>query len=196
MKPAAKHLRPNRRQSQKYKTLAPLLLILATPVANAFDLESDTPIRVSADNARLDDSQGVATYIGGVEMTQGNIRLSADRVVLYRSEEGVRRIEANGEPARYTQPAVKGQGETSAQALNIVWSADDNRITFERNAVIEQDGNLFRGDLIHYDSVQRIVTAEGSADQSGDGRVEMIIQPRNSDKNANGQAPDGSSEGQ
>lgn len=177
-----------------------LLLALATPLANAFDLDSNTPIRVNADNARLDDSQGIATYTGDVEMSQGDIRLSADRVVLHRSDEGVRRIEANGQPARYQQPAVRGEGQTDARALNIVWSAEDNRVTFEREAVIEQDGNLFRGDVIHYDSVDRVVTAEGAADQGdGGGRVEMIIQPRNSNNSSNDsneQEPDGSSESQ
>lgn len=191
MKPADKRLQPGR------CTLALLLMALAAPLANAFDLDSNTPIRVNADNARLDDSQGIATYTGDVEMSQGNIRLTADRVVLHRSDQGVRRIEANGQPARYRQPAVRGEGETDARALTIVWSADDNRVTFEREAVIEQDGNLFRGNVIHYDSVDRVVTAEGSADQGdGGGRVEMVIQPRNSNKDGNEQEPDGSSESQ
>jgi lipopolysaccharide export system protein LptA len=197
MKPADKHSRPIRGKRPALVAMLPLVLALATPLANAFDLDSDTPIRVNADNARLDDSQGVATYTGDVEMTQGNTRLTADRVVLYRSENGVSRIEANGEPARYRQPAVEGEGETNARARSIVWSADDNRVTFERDAVIEQDGNLFRGNVIHYDSVARVVTAEGSADGNGNnGRVEMVIQPRNSGSNANGQEPDGSSESQ
>lgn len=192
MKPAS------RSSGQRVCTLTPVLMALLAPlfapVASAFDLDSNTPIRINADNARLDDSKGIATYTGAVEMSQGNSRLTADRVVLHRSAEGVSRIEANGQPARYRQPAVKGEGETDARAMSIVWSADDNRVTFEREAVIEQDGNLFRGDVIHYDSVNRVVTAEGSADQSnGGGRVEMVIQPRN---NQNEQEPDGSSESQ
>lgn len=171
-----------------------LLLVLITPPASAFDLDSEKPIRVKADNARLDDSEGIATYTGSVEMSQGDTRLTADRVVLRRSEEGVSRIEATGQPARYQQPATGGTGETSARALNITWSADDNRVTFEREAVIEQGGNLFRGEIIHYDSVDRVVTAAGSAEPGdGDGRVEMVIQPRS---NQDGQVPDGSSEGQ
>ena len=199
MKPASNRLRLGHRTLTPalLAVLSALLMAPMAPFANAFDLDSDTPIRVNADNARLDDAQGIATYTGTVEMSQGNIRLTADRVVLFRSDAGVSRIEANGQPARYQQPAMKGEGETNARALNIVWSADDNRVTFEREAVIEQDGNLFRGDVIHYDSVQRVVTAEGSADQGdGGGRVEMIIQPRNSRKNGDGQEPDGSSESQ
>lgn len=155
-----------------------LTTVLASP-AIAFDLDSDKPITVSADNARLDDSQGIATYTGAVELVQGETRLTAERVVLYRSAQGLNRIEANGTPARYQQPVTDGAGETDAKAKNITWSATEKQLTFEREAVIEQNGNVFRGDIIHYDTEQRVVTAEGSADTgSGPGRVEMVIQPR------------------
>lgn len=151
---------------------------LACPVA-AFDLDSDKPITVSADSARLDDGQGIATYTGAVELVQGKTRLTAERVVLYRSVEGLNRIEANGSPARYQQPVTNGEGETDAKAKDITWSATEKQLTFEREAVIEQNGNVFRGDVIHYDTEKRVVTAEGGEDKgSGPGRVEMVIQPR------------------
>ncbi|MCD1647994.1 lipopolysaccharide transport periplasmic protein LptA [Marinobacter adhaerens] len=181
-------------ETNRYRSLlAALLTVAMIGPAAAFDLDSDTPIKVTADNARLDDGQGIATYTGTVELEQGNTHLSADRVVLYRSENGLSRIEASGTPARYRQPARDGEGETDARALNITWSATDSQLTFEREAVIEQNGNLFRGDVIHYDTVGRVVTAEGGADTGeGGGRVEMVIQPRSTDR----QGSDGSSESQ
>ncbi|MBU2874799.1 lipopolysaccharide transport periplasmic protein LptA [Marinobacter salexigens] len=161
------------------KLVAAFLAVGLASSAMAFDLDSDQPITVSADNARLDDGQGIATYTGAVELAQGNTRLTAERVVLYRSAEGLNRIEANGSPARYQQPVVGGEGETDARARNIVWSATDKQLIFERGAVIEQNGNIFRGDIIRYDTEQRVVTAEGGENSGGgSGRVEMIIQPR------------------
>ncbi|WP_372987584.1 lipopolysaccharide transport periplasmic protein LptA [Marinobacter sp.] len=172
--------------------LATLLALVLSSPALAFDMDSDQPITVSADSARLDDSKGVATYTGDVILTQGKTRLTAERVVLYRNDEGLNRIEASGAPAHYTQPSRDGQGETDARALNITWSAPDRQLIFEREAVIEQNGNLFRGDLIHYDTVGRVVTAEGGQDTgSGTGRVEMVIQPRSTR-----QGSDGSTESQ
>lgn len=163
-------------------------MVLASP-ALAFDPDSDTPINVSADSARLDDGQGIATYTGAVELVQGKTRLTAEHVVLYRNAEGLGRIEATGSPARYQQPVAGGEGETDARAKNITWSAADKRLTFEREAVIVQNGDEFRGDVIHYDTEHRIVTAEGGTDTgSGSGRVEMVIQPRsgsNSDNSGN-----------
>ena len=185
-------------ETNRYRSLlAALLTVGMIGPAAAFDLDSDTPIKVTADNARLDDGQGIATYTGTVELEQGNTRLSADRVVLYRTEDGLSRIEASGTPARYRQPARNGEGETDARALNITWSATDSRLTFEREAIIEQNGNLFRGDVIHYDTAGRVVTAEGGADTGeGSGRVEMVIQPRSADRRTDKQETDGSSESQ
>ncbi|WP_375172288.1 lipopolysaccharide transport periplasmic protein LptA [Marinobacter sp.] len=185
MKPASKRL----------WALATLTLTLVlSSQASAFNLDSDLPITVSADNARLDDAQGIATYTGDVELVQGKTRLTAERVVLYRDINGLSRIEASGQPARYQQPTRDGQGETDARALDITWSASDEQLTFEREAIIEQNGNLFRGDVIHYDTVRRVVTAQGGdTTGSGSGRVEMVIQPRSTRSR---QGSDGSSESQ
>lgn len=168
--------------NRRWRLWAALLFLAMVNPAAAFDLDSELPIKVTADTARLDDAQGQATYTGDVVLVQGQTRLTADRVVLYRNEAGLSRIEASGTPARYRQPAREGNGETDARALNITWSGADQRITFEREAVIEQNGNLFRGDVIHYDTQARVVTAEGGTGTSEDsGRVEMIIQPRSTD---------------
>ncbi|PSF05964.1 lipopolysaccharide transport periplasmic protein LptA [Marinobacter fuscus] len=170
--------------------------LLAGPAA-AFDLNSDTPIRVSADSARLDDTAGTAVYSGAVELVQGDTRLEAERVVLQRNARGISRIEASGMPAHFVQPNQTGPGSTDARALTITWSGEDNQVIFERQAVIEQDGNVFRGDIIRYDTEQRVVTAEGgNATDNGSGRVEMVIQPRTPTQPSNGNASDGSTESQ
>nr|WP_304102204.1 lipopolysaccharide transport periplasmic protein LptA [Marinobacter antarcticus] len=168
------------------KVLAITLTASLAGPALAFDLNSDVPITVSADSARLDDGKGIATYTGAVELVQGKTRLTAEQVVLYRNAQGLNRIEAEGSPARYKQPVTNGEGETDAKAQTITWSASDKQLTFEREAVIKQNGNVFRGDIIHYDTERRVVTAEGSKDTgSGPGRVEMVIQPRSGTINGN-----------
>jgi len=171
-------------------------LFLASPIS-AFDLDSNEPIKVSADSATLDESEGIATYTGDVQLVQGEASLDADRVILHRNERGVSKVESWGSPAHYSQPARDDQQATDAWALEITWSADDNVIVLEKQARIEQGDNQFRGDIIHYDTVRRVVTAEGVRTEEGDsGRVEMVIQPRNSGQSDNGTGSDGSSQGQ
>lgn len=158
--------------------LCGFLLTLCLPVS-AFDLTSGQPITVSADSARLDDAEGTAVYTGKVEIRQDRTLMTADKVVLYRNAEGLDRIEAEGNPARYRQPAVEGDGETDASASQIRYSAANSTLILERNAVIEQAGNRFSGDVIHYDTLNRVVNAEGRpGEPDSQGRVEMVIQPR------------------
>lgn len=171
--------RPRVHSHRRHLALALIATLTLSTAAQAFDLDSDSPIKVKADSARLDDSRGVATYTGDVIVTQNETRLTADRVVLYRDAAGLNRIEAEGQPAHYQQPARDDTGETDAKARRIIYDAANSRLTLEQDAVIEQGGNLFRGSIIHYDTEQRVVTAEGASQQTdGDGRVEMIIQPR------------------
>lgn len=144
---------------------------------NAFDMESGAPISVKANNARLDDNAGKATYTGNVLIEQAETRLYADRVELYRDEQGLQRIQAFGEPARYEQTATAQTPATDARAAEIEFESADSLLTFRRDAVIRQANDVFRGDVIRYDTEQRVVTAErAEADDSE--QVEMIIYPR------------------
>lgn len=177
--------------------LTTALALLCAPVAHGFNLDSDTPIKITANSARLDDTSGTATYTGDVEVTQGETRLTADRVVLYRNAEGISQMEAEGNPAHYREPSRSGEGMTDARALEITWSAEESLVVFDGEAFIEQGPNEFRGYRILYDTLDRVVTAQGNpGSDNGDGRVEMVIQPRNTGNSDNGQGSDGSSQGQ
>lgn len=190
---------PSHHASNSTRIRRALLALIAITVfapAAAFDFESDAPIAVSANSARLDDSTGVATYTGDVVVTQNETRLTAERVVLERGDQGISRIEATGEPARYQQAAGEDQAQVDARARNIVYTTNDSQLIFTNDAVIEQGRNLFRGERILYDTAARVVTAEGGSDKDGtSGRVEMIIQPRGAGAPGNSpdDAPDNSS---
>jgi len=165
-----------------------LLLIAAAVIAPAsgvlaFDAQSDTPIEVEADNARLDDRAGTATYTGNVVIIQGETRLKADEIVLQRRDGELDTITATGQPAHYEQPARADEPPLQAEAERIIFARQENTLTFERNALIEQEGDTFRGDVIRYDTVERVVTASGGeADETRDGRVRMVIQPRRAER--------------
>lgn len=158
--------------------MASATMVFIAP-AYGFDLQSGMPITINADSGRMDDTRGIATYNGDVVVIQGTTQLSADRVMLFRDNGELSRIEATGRPARYQQPTEAGKGETDAQALSITYVPQDGLLTLEQEAVIKQNGNLFRGDIIHYDTEQRVVTAEGTTrEDNSKGRIEIIIQPR------------------
>ncbi len=173
--------------SNPLRALPAFILMAALPVpAAAFDMNSDLPIRITADSARLDDNQGTAIYRGNVDVRQGEVQLTADRVDVFRGAEGLDRIHARGRPATYDRPSTPTEGPVHAEALEIHYSAAENLLRFEKQAVVEQGQDEFRGAVILYDTANRIVTGEGRTDSGeGSGRVEMVIQPRGSN------SPDG-----
>lgn len=152
----------------------------------AFKLDSDTPIKVASDNARLDDQKGTATYSGNVRVSQGEAVLTADKVVLYRgNSQNLSRMEATGNPATYKQPQTEQAPAVYAEGRTIIYEAKEERIIFEREALIRQQGDRFRGNRIVYDLGERIVTASSSENDDQD-RVEMTIQPDRDGTNDNG----------
>lgn len=174
-------MKPVRNLTGRLLLLSTLALGPALP-ALAFNLDSDEPIRVTADSARLDDTQGTAVYRGNVKVRQGGILLTADRVDVSRNAAGLDRIDASGRPATYYRPATETGSAVNAEALTIHYSASDNLLRFEREAVVDQGGDEFRGAVIEYNTVNRVVTGEGRTPEGeGSGRVEMIIQPRGND---------------
>lgn len=198
MKQRQAHVTEPRTNRQRGRQLLLGALILCTwpLMGHGFDMDSDAPIEVSSDRARLDDAEGKATYTGDVVVTQNETRLTADRVLLFRDSEGLRRMEAYGEPATYYSPASANQPPTDAEALTIIYAARENRLTFEEEAVIVQNNDTFRGDLINYDTENRVVNAEGREREDGSrGRVEMTIQPRNEGGDGEQDADDTSDNG-
>lgn len=165
------------RARRGWRFLAGLLAAALTAPLYAFDLESEQPIKVESDSARLDDQNNTATYSGNVRVTQGEAVLTADEVVLHRGgKQSLNRMEATGEPATYEQPETRQGPEVYAEGETITYAADEDRITFERKALIRQRGDTFRGNRIVYNLEERVVTASSSEEDDSD-RVEMTIQP-------------------
>lgn len=175
------------RAPRGWPLLTGLLVAALTTPLHAFDLASDQPIKVASDSARLDDDSGTATYTGNVRVTQGEAVLTAAKVILHRGDgQSLNRMEATGEPATYEQPQTQQGPAVYAEGNTIIYAANRDRITFERNALIRQRGDTFRGNRIVYNLAERVVTASSSEEDDSD-RVEMTIQPNrdSGDDNSN-----------
>ena len=73
------------------KTL-PLLLSLSAALGSvsawALPNDNEQPIRIQANEAQLDDKQGVATYKGDVIITQGSMKITGNTVTITRNAAG------------------------------------------------------------------------------------------------------------
>ena len=73
------------------KTL-PILLSLGAALGSvsawALPNDQEQPIRIQADDAQLDDKNGVATYKGDVIITQGSMKVTGNTVTITRTPAG------------------------------------------------------------------------------------------------------------
>ncbi len=162
--------------------IAALLALTWLPgTSTALPGDEDQPIRIQSDTAELDEKQGVSIYRGRVTITQGSVKIRADKVTVESDNEGVKKIIAVGQPAHYEhkpkpdEPMVKARGEI------IQYMATEDKVVILKNARLEQDHNVFQGDRINYDISKQLVKAhsKGTTKTGNTGkRVEIVIQPK------------------
>lgn len=152
--------------------LLPLLLSLQTLPAGAQGtsvafgtIRQDTklPVELSADNLAVDQSTGTAVFTGNVEIGQGEMRLSAGRVlVVYRAQnDGIARLEATG-------GVTLVSGPDAAEAERADYNIDDGTIVMSGNVLLTQGASALSADRMS------VRLSDGTAQMSG--RVKTILQ--------------------
>ncbi|MCF5547453.1 lipopolysaccharide transport periplasmic protein LptA [Pseudomonas salomonii] len=172
------------------KTL-PILLGLGAALGSvsawALPNDSQQPIHIQSDEAQLDDKQGVATYTGGVVITQGSMKITGNTVTLTRTPAGdIDVVTSVGNLAYFEQKqAVADEKPMQGYGKTIQYHAQQNRIVLiDQARVVSTDGNTTSGEKITYDTVKQIATA-GRANGTKIGtpkpRIDMVIQPKQKD---------------
>lgn len=163
------------------------LWLFAAGAALALPEDRNQPIRITSDNAVQEANR--VTYRGDVVVIQGTLRIDAAQVVVHHADGKVQRVVATGQPARFQQQPEPEGGLVKAAARTMIYYQGENRIELLRNAQVERDGSTVAGDRIEYLIGSETVRAQGSSDRQG--RVEMVLQPDNTQPTAQpDQAPE------
>ncbi len=152
--------------------LLPLMLslvalpLLAQGASVAFGtIKQDTklPVEVTSDNLSVDQDTGIAIFTGNVLIGQGEMRLSAPRVlVVYLAEQrGIERLEATG-------GVTLVSGPDAAESERADYSIEDGVIVMTGNVLLDQGLNALSADRM------TVQLSDGTAQMSG--RVKTIIQ--------------------
>ncbi len=165
------------------KNLSLLLIgsVLSCLATQTFSLDSDRqkPLKIVADTATIDEKDGLAIYTGNVVLTQGTLKIIADRLSIKSVEGKVDVVRAKGAPALFSQVPEPDQAEVIAKAKAIDYKVREQTLLLKRNASIVQEDNIFRGEEILYEIQSQRLQAQGQTNdpQPGDikGRVEMIL---------------------
>lgn len=174
------------------KSLLPLLLSLTavmTPLASyALPSDREQPIHIASDSAERNEKKGVTVYQGDVEMTQGSLKILADKVVIHSIDNQISVIVATGKPAHFHQkPAVDKQA-VKASGNTIEYKLDDEMLHLSRNAkLIQDDGTTMTGDRINYDMKSSVVKADGKTNNTRQQRIHMVIPPKSERQKAAGE---------
>ena len=161
-------------------SLLGILLLLPT-LAFALPSDREQPIKIESNSADIDNKKGVSIYRGDVVMTQGSTRITGDVVTVYSDNQEVRQIVAEGfnQRAYYEEEQPDAKGTLQAWGHTIDYKVTNEKIQLIRQAQLVQKGDSFKGERIDYDLKQQKVNATGTQNQQGEGRVQMVIQPRN-----------------
>ena len=149
-----------------------LLLAGGTPVV--FGAEND-PINIEADHATLSEKQGLSTYSGNVVLTQGEIKINADEIIVHHEQGKLTHVTAKGLPVKYHQQGETQELDIHGEANTMEYFATEERLLLLDSAKLTQGGNAFSGNRIEYDTQREVVTA--AVAESGEERVQVTIQP-------------------
>jgi len=159
-------------------------------IAIAFDAaalatDSQQPIEIQADFAELDDQEGKTIYVGNVEVVQGSIKMTGDKLKVNFSEDReLEDVYLEGRPAYFKQTPDNGE-DVEGEALLIEYHALKNLLHLIQKAKLTQGARLFEGDRINYDTEKSVITARAipkterkTSKPAAGGRVRIIIPPR------------------
>lgn len=126
--------------------------------------DSSLPVEVTADNLDVNQRDGTAVFSGNVLIGQGEMRLSAPRVlVVYKNDQsGIEELQATG-------GVTLVSGEDAAEASQADYNVDTGLIEMQGDVLLVQGVNALSGDKMFVD------TRAGTARVTG--RVKTILQP-------------------
>ncbi|QKJ85463.1 lipopolysaccharide export system protein LptA [Paramixta manurensis] len=142
-------------KSKMHHNSLKLLLVsalLATSVpAFALTGDSDKPVNIDSANQALDLQGNVATFTGNVIVTQGSIKITADKVVVTRpggdSQKTI--VDAYGNPATFYQLQDNGK-PVQGHAQKMHYELAKDLVVLTGDAYIEQLDSNVKGDRITY----------------------------------------------
>jgi lipopolysaccharide export system protein LptA len=163
------------------RALALALFLLVAGQVIALPDDQEQPIHITADQALRDEKQGMTVYSGNVQMNQGTLRISADKITIYHMKEDLDRVIAEGSPATLQQQPDDEGGLVNARARIITYYKIEDRVHLQQEAHIERDGSIVTGDSIDYLIAEQLVRADSDQEQEGS-RVQVVIPPQASEE--------------
>lgn len=154
---------------------------LATCVANAERADREKEIIVGADHLTADDANRTSTFEGSVVVTQGTMRITANRVTVKEDAERHKYYVANGAPVTFRQKRDKVDEWIEGFADKAEFDDRNDVLKLFNRARVKSNSNELTGDFISYDMRREVAEVAGAPPgqpaPANTGRVKVIILP-------------------
>jgi lipopolysaccharide export system protein LptA len=161
-----------------------LVLALSNGAAYALSSDQDELFHIQADGAEIDKGTGTSIYRGRVTIDQGTMHISADEIEIRTHDSEVIQIIArmnkdSKELAHYQQQPDDDAELIHADAKEINYMIQEEKLHLTGQAKLRQLPNQFEGELLQYDVKQGIVNLQGSVTPDNkSGRINMTLNPK------------------
>ncbi|WBU63674.1 lipopolysaccharide transport periplasmic protein LptA [Paracoccus aerodenitrificans] len=129
--------------------------------------DTTAPVELSADNLTVNQSTGQAVFSGNVLIGQGEMRLSADNVVVKYADGDTSTIENLDATGNVTLV----NGPDAAEAEQAIYEVGSGNITLIGDVLLTQGQNVMSG--------ERMLVNLGDGTAQVSGRVRSVLQPEN-----------------
>ncbi|MGA9854453.1 MAG: lipopolysaccharide transport periplasmic protein LptA [Gammaproteobacteria bacterium] len=156
-------------------------------MAPAWALKSDKTqaINIQSDHGDFQSdassNNGTGIYTGNVIITQGSIRITADKAILHMLNGEIQTADITGAPATFQQQPDSGP-LSHGVADEITYDANKNVVVLTGHAHVQQGERQITGDVIQYNTATEHVTATGG--KTSGGRINITIPPKHVTKTA------------
>ncbi|MCT8607182.1 lipopolysaccharide transport periplasmic protein LptA [Glaesserella parasuis] len=149
-----------------------LVLIIALCLVNlsvkALETDRNMPIKIDSGSQSLDMERNIVTFSDNVVVTQGSIKLNAEKVTIIRRDTQKELIEAFGTPVVFQQTLDNGK-----MANSVHYDLDSEFLILRGNAELKQLDSAIKAEKITYDVKKQNLKATSNDRQ----RVKTVLIP-------------------
>jgi len=165
-------------------TLCSLLLLVWSNLLHAENADREKPIHLESDRVVVDDMKQTSIFEGSVELTQGTLRIQAEKIVLTQDKHGYKHCTATGKPASFRQKHDGTDDYMEGYGERIEYDTRAEMVDFFVQARVKSAQDDVKGDHIAYSTRTEVFQVSGDPGKIGDpnkGRVHAVIQPKSSE---------------
>lgn len=168
--------------------IAGFVILLSMQAAHAERADREKPMHLEADRATVEDvnrkeGSRISTFIGNVVLTQGTLRILADKVIMKEDAQGFRHATATGNLVSFRQKRDGMDEYVEGWSEQAEYDSKTDKIELFRRAQLKRGFDEVHGDYISYNMrteyFQVIGSKERGVESGPDKRVRITIQPKN-----------------